>query len=134
MNTVGPGLIDPVMLASITADLSSLIGDTDAGPATVTISTPTAGPTVDYAAGTLTTTTDDDTVATLRGEVTLADVQASLGGLQLGDVRYNILASALSTVPNVSSIVIDNTRRLQVIMVSTDPLGLMYTLTARRTP
>jgi len=134
MNQRGPGLVDAVMLASIAADLSSLIGDADASPATVTVSTPSGAPTVDNAAGTITRNTDDDTVSTLRGEVTLEEVQASLGGLQLGDVRYHVIASTLSTTPSTASTITDGATVLRVVTVSTDPLGLLWTLTARRTP
>lgn len=133
MNQIGPGLIDPVLKAAISADLASLVGDTDAARASVTVSTPT-GRTVSDAAGTVTITTDDDTTDCLRAEVTLEEVQSALGGLQLGDIRYHILASALSSTPSLSSVVIDNTDRRRVVSVSVDPLGLLYTLTARRTP
>lgn len=133
MNQTGPGLIDPVLKAAISADLASLVGDTDAARASVTVSTPT-GRTVSDAAGTVTITTDDDTADCLRAEVTLEEVQSALGGLQLGDIRYHILASALSSTPSLSSVVIDNTDRRRVVSVSIDPLGLLYTLTARRTP
>lgn len=134
MNLRGPGLIDDVMLQSIAADLSSLIGDADVSPTTITVSTPTGAPTVDYAAGTYTRTTDDDSVSVLRCEVNLEDVAASAGGLQVGDIRYHVLASSLSSTPSTESVVVDGSDRRKVIHVSTDPLGLLWTLTARRLP
>jgi len=70
----------------------------------------------------------------LRAEVTLEEVQASAGGLQLGDIRYHIQATSLSSTPSLSSVVRDGLDRRRVVTVSIDPLGLLYTLTARRTP
>jgi hypothetical protein len=129
----GPGLIDPVLKAAIKTDLVSLVGDTDAAPATVTVSSPT-GRTVNDAAGTVAITSDDDTVSCLRAEVTLTEVQQSAGGLQLGDIRYHVVASDLSTAPSLSSVVVDGSDRRRVVSVGSDPLGLLFTLTARRTP
>jgi hypothetical protein len=133
VNVRGPGLIDPVLKAAIKADLVSLVGDTDAAPATVTVSSPT-GRTVNDAAGTVAITSDDDTVSCLRAEVTLSEVQQSAGGLQLGDIRYHVVASDLSTAPSLSSVVVDGSDRRRVVSVGSDPLGLLFTLTARRTP
>lgn len=132
MNSRGPGLIDAVMRASIAADLRSLVGDADVSPTTVTISTPTAAPVIDRAAGTYTRTTDDDTVSVLKCEVTLEDVAKAEGGLMLGDVRYHIMAADVSTVPTTESVVVDGGDRRAVVVVSSDPLGLLHTLTARR--
>jgi hypothetical protein len=133
VNVRGPGLIDPVLKAAIKADIVSLVGDTDAAPATVTVSSPT-GRTVNDAAGTVAITSDDDTVSCLRAEVTLTEVQQSAGGLQLGDIRYHVVASDLSTAPSLSSVVVDGSDRRRVVSVGSDPLGLLFTLTARRTP
>ena len=133
MNVRGPGLIDPVLKAAIKADLVSLVGDTDAAPATVTVSSPT-GRTVNDAAGTVAITSDDGAVSCLRAEVTLSEVQQSAGGLQLGDIRYHVVASDLSTAPSLSSVVVDGSDRRRVVSVGSDPLGLLFTLTARRTP
>jgi hypothetical protein len=121
------------MVAAIKADLVSLVGDADAAPATVTVSSPT-GRTVNDAAGTVAITSDDDTVSCLRAEVTLTEVQQSAGGLQLGDIRYHVVASGLSTAPSTSSVVVDGSDRRRVVSVGSDPLGLLFTLTARRTP
>lgn len=134
MNIRGPGLIDAVMLESITADLVSLLGDADVSPNTVTVSTPTGAPTHNRAAGTYTRTTDDDTVNALKCEVNLEDVARSEGGLQVGDIRYHVMQSDLSSAPSTQSVVIDNSNRWAVIHVSADPLGLLWTLTARRVP
>lgn len=133
MNTRGPGLVSAAMVAAIKADLVSLVGDADAAPATVTVSSPT-GRTVNDAAGTVAITSDNDTVTCLRAEITLADVQQSAGGLQLGDIRYHVVASDLSTAPSTSSVVVDGSNRRRVVSVGSDPLGLLFTLTARRTP
>ena len=86
------------------------------------------------AAGTVTITSDDDTVSVLRAEVTLDEVAQAAGGLQLGDIRYHVQASSLSSVPTLSSVVVDGGDRRRVVSVSSDPLGIVYTLTARRTP
>tara|TARA_Y100000593_G_scaffold87301_1_gene167524 strand:- start:214 stop:618 length:405 start_codon:yes stop_codon:yes gene_type:complete len=134
MNVRGPGLIDGVLLASITADLRSLVGDGDVAPVTVTVSTPTADPVIDRAAGTYTRATDDDTVSVLRCEVNLEDIAAAQGGLQVGDIRYHIMAADVSTTPTTESVVIDGSDRLAVIHVSQDPLARLYTLTGRRIP
>ena len=133
MNLRGSDLISPVMRAALSADLTALLGDAQVTPTTVTVSTPT-GRAVNDAAGTVTITSDDDTVSVLRCEVTLDEVQASAGGLQLGDIRYHILATSLSSTPSLSSVVVDGSDRRRVVVVSTDPLGLLFTLTARRTP
>ena len=133
MNLRGSDLITPVMRAALAADLTALLGDAQVTPTTVTVSTPT-GRAVNDAAGTVTITSDDDTVSVLRCEVTLDEVQASAGGLQLGDIRYHILATSLSSTPSLSSVVVDGSDRRRVVVVSTDPLGLLFTLTARRTP
>ena len=133
MNLRGSDLISPVMRAALAADLTALLGDAQVTPTTVTVSTPT-GRAVDDAAGTVTITSDDDTVSVLRAEVTLEEVQASAGGLQLGDIRYHIQATSLSSTPSLSSVVRDGLDRRRVVAVSIDPLGLLYTLTARRTP
>jgi len=133
MNLRGSDLISPVMRAALSADLTALLGDAQVTPTTVTVSTPT-GRAVDDAAGTVTITSDDDTVSVLRAEVTLEEVQASAGGLQLGDIRYHIQATSLSSTPSLSSVVRDGLDRRRVVTVSIDPLGLLYTLTARRTP
>lgn len=133
MNFLGPGLIDPVLKAAISADLASLFGDTEAARYSITVSSPT-GRTVDDAAGTVAITSDDDTVDALRAEVTLAEIQAAAGGLQRGDIRYHVRAATLSTVPSLSSVVVDGGTRHRVISVSQDPLGLLWTLTARRIP
>jgi hypothetical protein len=133
MNLRGSDLISPVMRAALSADLTALLGDAQVTPTTVTVSTPT-GRAVNDAAGTVTITSDDDTVSVLRAEVTLEEVQASAGGLQLGDIRYHIQATSLSSTPSLSSVVRDGLDRRRVVTVSIDPLGLLYTLTARRTP
>lgn len=133
MNLRGSDLITPVMRAALAADLTALLGDAQVTPTTVTVSTPT-GRAVNDAAGTVTITSDDDTVSVLRGEVTLEEIQASLGGLQLGDIRYHIQATSLSSTPSLSSVIVDGSDRRRVVTVSTDPLGLLFTLTARRTP
>ena len=80
MNLRGSDLITPVMRAALAADLTALLGDAQVTPTTVTVSTPT-GRAVNDAAGTVTITSDDDTVSVLRAEVTLEEIQASLGGL-----------------------------------------------------
>lgn len=134
MNIRGPGLADDVLIASIKADLRSIVGDADVAPATVTVSTPTAAPVVDDAAGTYTRTTDDDTVSVLRCEVSLEDVAKAAGGLQVGDIRYHVMAEDLSSTPTTETTVIDGGDRRRVVVVSQDPLGLLYTLTARRLP
>lgn len=134
MNVRGPGLADDVLIASITADLRSLVGDADVTPATVTVSTPTAAPVVDDAAGTYTRSTDDDTVSVLRCEVSLEDVAKAAGGLQVGDIRYHFMAEDLSSTPTTETTIIDGGDRRRVVVVSQDPLGLLYTLTARRLP
>ena len=128
----GGGLLSSFDKAAITAQLRANLTDADAA-VSVTVSTPTSGPTVDDAAGTMTRNTDDDTVTALRGEVTVDEAAAS-AGLQVGDIRYQMMAADLSRVPTTASTVIDGGERRQVIMVSTDPLGLMHTLTARATP
>lgn len=133
MNSIGTGLIDPVTKTAISSDLASLLGDTEAARYSITVSTPT-GRTVDDAAGTVAITSDADTVDALRAEVTLREIQAAAGGLQLGDIRYHVLASSLSSIPSLSSVVVDGTDRRRVISVSQDPLGLLWTLTARRIP
>lgn len=132
-NAVG-GVVSTMELAEVAAELRSLIADPDVSPTTVTVSTPTGPPTIDEAAGTQTLNTDDDTVSVLRGEVGLEEVAELPGGLQLGDVRYHVLAADLSSTPTTASVVIDGSDRHQVIHVSADPLGLMHTLTARRLP
>ena len=128
----GGGLLSSFEKAAITAQLRATITDTDAA-VPVTVSTPTGASTVDDAAGTMTRNTDDDSVTALRGEVTV-DEAAESAGLQVGDIRYQVMAADLSSVPSTASTVIDGSSRRQVVMVSTDPLGLMYTLTARATP
>lgn len=133
MNLRGSDLITPVMRAALVADLTALLGDAQVTPTTVTVSTPT-GRAVNDAAGTVTITSDDDTVSVLRAEVTLEEIQASLGGLQLGDIRYHIQATSLSSTPSLSSVIVDGSDRRRVVTVSIDPLGLLFTLTARRTP
>ena len=133
MRQRGADLISPILRAAIDADIAGLVGDGDVSPLTVTVSTPT-GRAVSDAAGTVTITSDDDVVSVLRAEVTLQDVAESSGGLQLGDILYHVQASTLSSAPTLASVVVDGADRRQVISVSTDPLGLVYTLTARRTP
>tara|TARA_R100000951_G_scaffold87430_2_gene75198 strand:+ start:738 stop:1139 length:402 start_codon:yes stop_codon:yes gene_type:complete len=133
VNLRGSDLISPVMKAALAADLTALLGDAQVTPTTVVVST-TTGRAINDAAGTVTITSDDDTVSVLRCEVTLDEVQASAGGLQLGDIRYHIQATSLSSTPSLSSVVVDGSDRRRVVVVSTDPLGLLYTLTARRTP
>ena len=133
MNLRGSDLITPVMRAALAADLTALLGDAQVTPTTVTVSTPT-GRAVNDAAGTVTITSDDDTVSVLRAEVTLEEIQASLGGLQLGDIKYHIQATSLSSTPSLSSVIVDGSDRRRVVTVSIDPLGLLFTLTARRTP
>lgn len=134
MNIRGPGLVDDLLIASIKADLRSIVGDADVTPATVTVSTPTAGPTIDRAAATYTRTTDDDTVSVLRCEVSLEDVANAAGGLQVGDIRYHVMAEDLSSTPTTETTIIDGADRLKTIHVSQDPLGLLWTLTGRRVP
>jgi len=134
MNQRGPGLVDAVMLASITADLSSLIEDGDVSPTTITVKTPTGPPTVDWAAATSTPNTDDDTVSTLRHVVTLEEVSAAQGGLQLGDITYLIMADDVSSVPTVATVIVDGSDTLRVLTVATDPLSLTHSLLARRSP
>jgi hypothetical protein len=133
MNLRGADLISPILRAAIDADIAGLLGDADVTPTTITVSTPT-GRTVDDAAGTVSITSDDDSVSVLRAEITLAEVAQAAGGLQLGDIRYHVQASALSSVPTLASVVVDGGDRRRVVNVSIDPLGLLYTLTARRSP
>ena len=128
----GGGLLSSFDKTAITAQLRANLTDAD-GAVSVTVATPTSGPTVDDAAGTGTRNTDDDTVTALRGDVSL-DEAAESAGLQVGDIRYQMMADDLSSVPTTASTVIDGSDRRQVVMVSTDPLGLMHTLTTRETP
>jgi len=133
MNLRGADIISPTMRAAIEADIAGMVGDADVAPTTITVSTPT-GRTVSDAAGIVTITSDDDTVSVLRAEVTLDEVAQAAGGLQLGDIRYHVTVSSLSSVPTLSSVVVDGGDRRRVVSVSSDPLGIVYTLTARRTP
>lgn len=131
MNRTGPGIVTPDMVASITADLRSFVADTGVR-VVITISQREGTPSIDYAAGTVTDGLRATTVEALRCEVNLREVQASLGGLMLGDVRFHVMRADHPYTASVGDTFTEDAIRWRVLEVSHDPLGLLTTYTARR--
>jgi hypothetical protein len=130
MNLRGADLVSPLMLASIGADLSGLLGDSDAATA-FTLATPTGGASTDFASG---LTALDETLSehtSLLETLTLAAVESSGGRLQVGDRAVRVLASALTTSPTTDSTVRVGESVYAVTSAVLDPLGLHWLLTLR---
>ena len=125
MNQTGPGLIDAVGLAALRTALRSVLTDADASPA-VTISTPTSAPTTDYAAGTVTPTTIDNTVRGLALVLTAREVMASAGKYQTGDLRLRVMSVDLDTKPTTDSTVTIGADRYGVVDVGRSVLSDMH--------
>lgn len=141
MNFIGPGILDPIAKEAIRVALVSIVGDTDASSVTVTVSTPTADPTVDWSSRVVTPTTSADSVSALRvpegGKLpkpTLRAAAQDSGGIQSRMFLYHVMAVDLSATPTTSTVITDGGDRFAVVEVISDPLGLMHLLKARRAP
>lgn len=134
MNRTGPGIISADLRASIGADLLSLFTDPDVPRVVVEVTQPYAAPAIDRAAGTVTAAADTSSASALRGEVTLQEVAQAQGGLQVGDIRFQLLRSELSRTPTMADRLREGDDRYTTLSVSTDPLGLSVTYTCRRSP
>ncbi len=132
MNHLGAGIMDAVGLASLTADLSSVLQDADVS-SSVTIAPPT-GTTINRSSGAWTTTETSDTVNALLLALTAREVAQSAGAYRLDDRRLRVLASLLSTAPTTDTRFTASGITYAVLISTLDPLGLHYELIGRRVP
>jgi exosome complex RNA-binding protein Csl4 len=120
------------MVAAITADLRSLVSDAEVR-VLITVSQNEGSPSIDYAAGTVTGGVRTTTLEALRCEVNLREVEASQGGLMLGDVRFHVMQADAPYQASVGDTFSEGgSVRWRVLQVSHDPLSLLTTYTARR--
>ena len=105
------------------------------GEAVVTVTTPTAAPTVDYAASSVVANVAEDTVTTAyaRG-VTLAEVQAGAGTYQQGDLLVELKCDELSVAPSIDSALTFDGVAYEVASVTRDEKRLVWVLLGRRNP
>ena len=130
MNHTGAGLIDPVTLASVRADILSIVEDTELAPAVATLRTPgPAGQTLDLASGALTRVDVEDQVECQIGEVEDREYRE---GWEQADLAFQVIASRLATAPTTETRVSIASASYEVVRVSLDPLSIFYRLLLRR--
>lgn len=129
-----PGLASALDVAQIRETFRSVVSDADAG-VVVTVSTPTAAPTVNRATGAYTANTHDDTARGLLQPLSLREVEAGGSLYQLGDVRLRVMADDLAVTPTDDSTFTDGDGHTYAVLTATrDPLGLHWLLVGRRVP
>ena len=129
MNHHGNGIMDPVMLASVKADLASVLHDPTVG-VSVTVSTPT-GTTVTRGSGAWSTTDTSNTITALLLALTAREVELSNGAYRASDRRLRVLKSDLSTTPTTDTRFTSGGVTYAVIALELDPLELHYNLIGR---
>jgi hypothetical protein len=130
MRTTGPGLLDSVGLAALTADVKSLLQDTDTGQnVAVSIASSTS---VNYATGASTTTEATANLTAWVAPLTWKQMQES-PEYQTGDV------SVLLVVGDLEGVELSKQARLtiaskpyEVLSVKIDPLNIHAQLISRR--
>ena len=132
MNQTGPGLIDAVGLAAIRSALSSVLTDGTASTS-ATISTPTGAPTPDYADGTITPSTADDTVSGLFLPLAMSEIDSSGGRYRAGDRSLRIMIATLTRTPTIDTTVVVGSVRYRVVEVGTGVLDTHHRLILRST-
>jgi len=130
MKQTGPGLLDPVGLAALTADVKSLIQDTDTGQnAEVSIASSTS---VNYATGASTTTEDQINVTAWVAPVSYKDLRDS-PEYQAGDVSVLVILDDLEGyAPSTQTRLTIDSTAYQVLGVKTDPLNIHAQLICRK--
>jgi hypothetical protein len=131
MNYHGAGILDAVALAAVKRDILGIT--TDARVAlSVTISTPTSAPVMDYATGTATPTVDDDTVTALLGPLDAQEVRDDEGQRVLIRRAAYVDASLLSTPPTTDTTLTLGSDRYGVTLVVQDMITGHYVLSLER--
>ncbi len=128
MNTIGPGLMNGTMKASITADLTSLITDPDTSTS-VTVTTP-ASSSFNAASGIYTPSSTPETVSGHLAPLTAREVDAS-ALYQEGDHKLLLTVASLATEPRTDSTVTIGAVVWRVVQVEKDGLGAAYRFVIR---
>jgi len=131
MNYHGNGIIDAVMLAAVRADIASITGDARVS-ASVTVSTPTSAPVMDYATGEATPTVDDDTVNALLGAIDAEEIRDDEGQRVLIRRLVYIEAASLSSAPTTDTTITVGSDRYGVTFVVQDMITGHYEITMER--
>ncbi len=130
MNITGPGLLDPVGLAALTADVKSLIQDTDTGEAAdVSIASSTS---INYATGASTTTETSTTLIAYTAPVTYRELRES-PEYDVADISVIIVIADLDDVAlSTDTRLTINSKPYTVLSVQADPLNIHARLICRR--
>lgn len=129
MNDLGPGLIDPVTLASVRADIVSIVEDPEMYPRLATLYSPTAdGETFDLASGAYTRNESQDTVAGQMGALTWQERQ----GWEQAEAALQVAISSVTVEPTTATRVAIGADTYEVLNVDRDPLNIFYRLLLRR--
>ena len=128
MNMIGPGLVDNITLASIVADVASVMHDTDTA-ATVTF-VRTGARAFNPATGTVDYTETTTSVSAFVGDIELGP-RAPLGA-QVGDVKILIAYADLTTAPDTNDRLTIGGKRYAVYASTSGPLSTHFYLFAHR--
>ena len=128
MNVIGPGLLDAVTKASLTADLVSFAQDPDTSTSVI-ITTPSSA-TYAPASGTYTPASTPDTVDAHLAPLTAREVDAS-ALYQEGDHKLIIAVSDLTTTPRTDSTATIASVVWRVVTVETDGINAMHRFVIR---
>lgn len=129
MNHPATGTLDSRQLATLTADLTGLVEDSDTA-ASVTIWTPRGG-SMDPVTGAHVSDAESDDTTGWTGPLTLREIAESGGVYQRGDQRLVIMAESLTLTPSTASRFRVGSTTFAVVTAERDPLGLSWQLVGR---